>query len=100
VAAPASPVKQPPRPVREDLGRYQFQVVTANVADAVMAIGGLIFDRAMAGWDVSVVVQADPDRGIDDRPIRILGAKIGDLAGAPTAQRRPPARTSLPSRRT
>ena len=76
MAAPASPV-------REDLGRYQFQVVTANVADAVMAIGGLIFDRAMAGWDVSVVVQADADRGIDDRPIRILGAKVGKPTGRP-----------------
>jgi hypothetical protein len=89
VAAPASPIKQLPRPVREDLGRYQFQVVTANVTAAVMAIGGLIFDRAMAGWDVSVVVQADPDRGIDDRPIRILGAKIGDLAGGPNRAETP-----------
>jgi hypothetical protein len=80
VAAPASPLRQLPRPGHADLGRYQFQVVTANVTDAVMAIGGLIFDRAMAGWDVSVVVQGDTDRGIDDRPIRILGAKVGNPA--------------------
>ena len=94
MAAPASPLKQlrrpvqrpgasSPRPAPGDLGRYQFQVVTANVADAVMAIGGLIFDRAMAGWDVNVVVEADIDRGIDDRPIRILGAHVSNLAGGP-----------------
>ena len=76
MAAPASPIKQLPRPVREDLGRYQFQVVTGNVTDAVTAIGGLIFDRAMAGWDVSVVFDGGTDRVIDDRPIRILGGRV------------------------
>ena len=58
----------------EDFGRYQFQVVAANITDAVMSIGGLIFDHAMAGWDVSVVVEGDT--GIDDRPIRILGGRV------------------------
>jgi hypothetical protein len=48
-----------------------------------MSIGGLIFDRAMAGWDVSVVLQGDTDRCVDDRPIRILGGKVGNLAGRP-----------------
>ncbi len=83
MAAPTSPRRQLPRPAHMDLGRYHFQVVTANVTDAVMAIGGLIFDRAMAGWDVSVVLQGDTDRGTDDRPIRILGAKVGNPAGHP-----------------
>jgi hypothetical protein len=86
VAAPASTLSQPHRPLRglslsgafslgeasDDLGRYQFQVVAANVADAVRSIGGLIFDRAMAGWQVSVVVDGDAD----DRPLRILGARV------------------------
>jgi hypothetical protein len=87
VAAPASPLQHVHRPVpltrpsaaRPDLGdfgRYQFQVVAASVTDAVMSIGGLIFDRAMAGWDVSVVVDGGTDRVIDDRPIRILGGRI------------------------
>jgi len=51
VAAPASPLQQLHRPIplprasspRSDLdgfGRYQFQVVAANIADAVMSIGG------------------------------------------------------------
>ncbi len=87
MTAPASPLKQAHRPTQlprasspreelEDFGRYQFQVVAANIADAVMSIGGLIFDRAMAGWDVSVIVDQDSDRGIDDRPIRILGGRV------------------------
>ena len=87
MVAPASSLKQPHRPIQlprasspraelEDFGRYQFQVVAANIADAVMSIGGLIFDRAMAGWDVSVVVDGDTDRGIDERPIRILGGRV------------------------
>jgi hypothetical protein len=87
VAAPASPLQQLRRPIplppassprsdSDDFGRYQFQVVAANIVDAVMSIGGLIFDRAMAGWDVSVVVDGGTDRVIDDRPIRILGGRV------------------------
>jgi hypothetical protein len=87
VAAPASPLHQLHRPIPlprassprsdlDDFGRYQFQVVAANIVDAVMSIGGLIFDRAMAGWQVSVVVDGGTDRVIDDRPIRILGGRV------------------------
>jgi hypothetical protein len=87
VAAPASPLQQLHRPIplsraasprsdSDDFVRYQFQVVAANITDAVMSIGGLIFDRAMAGWDVSVVVDGGTDRVIDDRPIRILGGRV------------------------
>jgi hypothetical protein len=87
VAAPASPLPQLHRPIPprrasspgrdlDDFGRYRFQVVAANITDAVMSIGGLIFDRAMAGWDVSVVVDGGADRVIDDRPIRILGGRV------------------------
>jgi hypothetical protein len=54
-------------------------VVAANVADAVISIGGLIFDRAMSGWDVSVVVDGDKERNTDDRPIRILGGRVTTL---------------------
>jgi hypothetical protein len=91
VAAPASPLKHLHRPAQrrpassshpaaEDLDRYQFRVVAASVADVVTAIGGLIFDRAMAGWDVSVVVDGD---GVDDRPIRILGGRVTTLSAPP-----------------
>ena len=64
------------REAPDELGKYQFQVVAANIADAVLSIGGLIYDRAMAGWEVSVMVDGDTDRVIDDRPVRILGARV------------------------
>jgi hypothetical protein len=97
VAAPASPLTQLHRPARlprttslwttaEDFGRYRFQVVAVDVADAVVSAGGLIIDRAMAGWDVSVVLDADSERDIDDRPIRILGARVTNM---PTGPQRP-----------
>jgi hypothetical protein len=101
VAAPASPLQQVHRPLPlsrpssarlelDDFGRYQFQVVAANVTDAVMSIGGLIFDRAMAGWDVSIVIDGGTDRAVDDRPVRILGARIAKrLAGRPEPSGRP-----------
>ena len=94
MAAPASLLKQlnspaqlptasPPRRAPEDSHRYQLQVFAPNIADVVVSVGGLIFDRAMAGWDVTVVVDgSDKDgdggslEGIDDRPIRILGARL------------------------
>lgn len=59
----------------EDVGRFRFQVVAASVADAVAAAGGLIFDRATAGWEVTVALAAKGD----DRPLKILGAKAADL---------------------
>jgi hypothetical protein len=80
VTAPAStlghlhrPLPSSRRDMPDELGRYQFQVVATNIADAVRSIGGLIYDRAMAGWEVSVVVEGDA--GVDDRPLRVLGAR-------------------------
>jgi hypothetical protein len=98
VAAPASTLKQPHRPLPrpgtsslreapDELGKYQFQVVARNIADAVMSIGGLIFDRAMAGWDVSVVVDGETDGAVDDRPIRILGARLAQRMSGPNYAR-------------
>ena len=51
--------------------RYRLDVVAANVADVVRFAGGWLFDRAMAGWDVTVLVADHPD----DRPLQILGAQ-------------------------
>jgi hypothetical protein len=48
-----------------------------------MSIGGLIFDRAMAGWDVSVVVDGQIDGAVDDRPVRILGARLAKRMPGP-----------------
>jgi hypothetical protein len=97
VAAPVSPLAQlnsPPqlrrtksaRSAPEDSDgyqdRYRLHVVATNVADVVTSIGGLIFDRAMAGWDVTVEVERNTERGAD-RAIRILGARVATLAARP-----------------
>ena len=100
MAAPASPLTQlnspaqltgakSPRLAPEGSDRYQdrywLHVVATNVADVVTSIGGLIFDRAMAGWDVTVAVDGD----VDYRPIRILGAGVATLAAGPGCAGRP-----------
>ena len=53
--------------------RYELNVIAANVADAVAAVGGWMFDRGAAGWDVNVVIHGDHD----GQPLRILG--VGSL---------------------
>ena len=50
--------------------RYRVDVVAADVADVVKFAGGWLFDRAMAGWDVTVLLVDHPD----ERPLQILGA--------------------------
>jgi hypothetical protein len=58
--------------------RYRLDVVAASVSDVVRFAGGWLFDRAMAGWEVSVLVADHPD----DRPLQILGAQVLDLEDA------------------
>lgn len=58
--------------------RYRLDVVAPNVADAVAFAGGWLFDRVMAGWDVTVLV-GDP---LEDRPLQVLGARTLDLESA------------------
>jgi hypothetical protein len=98
VAAPASPLDQlnSPAPLPgaksrrsaatepADSDRYRLHVVATSIADVVRSIGGLIFDRAMAGWDVTVGVAGDID-GEADRAIRILGARVAPAAGSDSA---------------
>jgi hypothetical protein len=55
--------------------RYRLDVVASSVADVVKFAGGWLFDRAMAGWDVTVLLTDHPD----DRPLHILGATTLDL---------------------
>ena len=70
--------------------RYRLDVVAADVADVVRFAGGWLFDRTMAGWDVTVLVADHPD----DRPLQILGARIVDLEYAlATVGHRPPPQT-------
>jgi hypothetical protein len=68
--------------------RYRLDVVAADAADVVRFAGGWLFDRAMAGWDVTVLL-ADH---CNERPLCILGVAILDLeyALAPAGHRPPP----------
>jgi hypothetical protein len=58
--------------------RYKLHVLAASAQDVVQSVGGWVFDRARAGWDVNVMV-AD---GGDPRPLTILGATALDLNAA------------------
>jgi hypothetical protein len=58
--------------------RYRLHVVAASVVDVVKFAGGWLVDRAMAGWDVTVLLPDHPD----DRPLQILGAQVVDLQDA------------------
>lgn len=71
--------------------RYRLDVIAPTVVDAVRFVGGWLFDRAKGGWDVSVFV-ADADEA---RPLRILGAEVGDLDWRLEGPRRSPAALSV-----
>ncbi|RDH78441.1 hypothetical protein DVS77_11235 [Mycolicibacterium moriokaense] len=58
--------------------RYRLDVVAATAADAVRFAGGWMYDRVMAGWDVTVLLA---DRS-DVRPLQILGVATTDLESA------------------
>jgi hypothetical protein len=61
--------------------RYRLDVVASTGVDVVRFAGGWLFDRAMAGWDVTVLLTDlvdDPDA----RPLQILGARVIDLEDA------------------
>ncbi len=55
--------------------RYRLDVVAPTALDAVKFAGGWVYDRVMAGWDVTVLI-GDHD---DVRPLEILGAQTLDL---------------------
>jgi hypothetical protein len=52
-------------------GKYQLDVTACDVTDLVRHAGGWLYDRAMAGWDVSVLLSSDGDV----TPLRILGLR-------------------------
>lgn len=55
--------------------RYRLDVVAASAVDVVQSAGGWLYDRAMAGWEVTVLLP----QGCDTRPLRILGVRASDL---------------------
>jgi hypothetical protein len=58
-----------------DCLRYRLNVVAASAADAAHSAGGWLYDRAMAGWEVTVLLP----HSSDTRPLRILGVGAMDL---------------------
>ncbi|MCV7170728.1 hypothetical protein H7I41_12470 [Mycobacterium manitobense] len=58
--------------------RYRLDVLAVDATDAARSAGGWLFDRAMAGWQVNVLV-ADAR---ETRPMQILGARVLDLGAA------------------
>ena len=62
--------------------RYQLNVVARSVSDVVQHAGGLVYDRVMAGWDVTVILTDS----CDTRPVEILGADVADLEKALTSE--------------
>jgi len=68
--------------------RYRLDVIAPSVLDAVQSVGGWLFDHAIAGWEVTVLLIDEED----PRPLRILGADVlGPVVGLEPRTRRPPA---------
>ena len=63
--------------VRDDVLdiRYRLDVIALSVLEVVTHAGGWLFDRVMAGWDVTVFIAEHADV----RPLQILGTQILDL---------------------
>jgi hypothetical protein len=61
--------------------RYRFDVLAGSAVDVVQSAGGFLYDRAMAGWEVTVLLprQADCPDFEGSRPLRILGVRVLDL---------------------
>jgi hypothetical protein len=55
--------------------RFRLEVAAASVVGVVSAIGGLLCDRALSGWDAHVYL-ANVN---DPRPLHILGAEVFPL---------------------
>ena len=75
-------------PLDDDDLRYRVDVLAVDVRDVVTHAGGWMFDLAMAGWDVTVIVYRDDET----LPLRILGVNIVELEQYPddAAARRSP----------
>ncbi|BBY43188.1 hypothetical protein [Mycolicibacterium celeriflavum] len=81
------PTRLPTRPFADDfvladpapaadgrINQHQLIILAASLADVVGMAGGWLFDRARAGWDVTVRVEGCRDL----RPLMILGANVVD----------------------
>jgi hypothetical protein len=55
--------------------KYRLDVVASSPADVECAVGGWLYDRVRAGWEVNVLL---PQK-CDSRPLQILGIQAADL---------------------
>ena len=55
--------------------KYRLDVVASNPADVVCSVGGWLYDRVRAGWEVNVLLPQQ----CDTRPLQILGMQASDL---------------------
>ena len=63
--------------------RYRLDVVAGSAVDVVQSAGGWLYDRVMAGWEVTVLLPGNEDT----RSLRILGVGVVDTESefVPTA---------------
>jgi hypothetical protein len=64
-----------PRRAGHPFLRYHLDVVAGDVVNVVDSIGGWLFDRSMAGWDVHVFLA----HHMNIEPLRILGVCTFEL---------------------
>ena len=69
--------------------KYRLDVVASSPADVVCSVGGWLYDRVRAGWEVTVLLPQPSDT----RPLQILGMHASDLAS-----QMPPASTECAAR--
>jgi hypothetical protein len=68
--------RRPHAPHRDgDSVKYRLDVVASSPADVVCSVGGWLYDRVRAGWDVNVLLP----QHCDSRPLQILGIQAADL---------------------
>jgi hypothetical protein len=89
--APAQHADGPLRATRPGPLRFTLNVVATSVADVVASVGGWLFDRRSAGWDVSVLVT----EVADTRPLQILGVDVIDGQDGLSSALAPMAATGL-----
>ena len=55
--------------------KYRLDVVASSPADVVCSVGGWLYDRVRAGWEVNVLLP----QPCDTRPLQILGMHASEL---------------------
>lgn len=64
---------------------YRVTVVATTTSDIVEHAGGLLCDRALAGWEVTALVADSPN----SLPLQIIGSKASELHAGLAMQERP-----------